>query len=76
MTHLFGKTGGAFADLLKYQLKLLQFFWRDILERTSDECGVPAKERDKRFPSFFSQRNRSDPTIPAALYATDEPLLV
>jgi hypothetical protein len=25
MTHLFGKTGGAFTELLEYQFKLLQF---------------------------------------------------
>src|SRR5580692_6189890 len=75
-TFLFGETFCTFTDLLKYQFKLLQFFWRDILEGTFDDCRVPAKERDKHLPAFFSQRHGSDPTISAALYATDKPLLV
>ena len=39
----FGETFGAFTDLLKYSFKLLQLFWRDVVERTFDECRVPAK---------------------------------
>jgi hypothetical protein len=34
---LFGKTLGAFTDLLKYQLSLLELLSRDILKRTFDE---------------------------------------
>lgn len=42
ITLLFGKTFGAFTDLLQHPFKLLQFFWREVLECTFDECPVPA----------------------------------
>src|SRR5580698_9767401 len=73
---LFGKTVGAFTDLLQGPFKLLQFHWRDVLEGASDECGVPAKEWNKHLPSFFSQRHRSHPAIGTALDPADKPLLV
>jgi len=76
MTLLFGKTFGTFTDLLQHPFNLLQFFRRDVLERTFDECRVPAKERDEHFPPFFSQRHRSDSPIRAALDTADESLLV
>jgi len=34
------------------------------------------EREDKHSPSFFSQRDRPDPAILAALYATDKPLLI
>jgi hypothetical protein len=48
-----GKTFGAFTDLLKYSFKLLQLFWRDVLERTFDECPVAAEEREEDFPPLL-----------------------
>src|SRR5580698_10210023 len=72
----FGKTFGTFTDLLKYEFELLQLFRRDVLKHPFDERRVPAKERSKHLPSFFSQRHRSHPPIASLLYATDQPLLV
>jgi hypothetical protein len=72
VTLLSGKTFGTFTDLLRHPFKLLQLFRRDVLERTFDECGVPAKERDKHFPSFISQRHCSDSPIGATLDTADD----
>src|SRR5271156_2312035 len=71
----FSKTVGTLTDLLQHPFKLLQLLWREVLERTLDECAVPAKNRDEHFPPLFSQRNRSDPAITPALDAIHQPLL-
>ena len=76
MALLFGKIFRTFTDLLEHQFKPLEFFQRDILEGTFDECCVSAKERDEHLPSFFSQRHCPYPTIFAALYAADKALRV
>src|ERR1700722_7545697 len=73
---LFGKTFGTSTDLLQPAFKLLQLFWRDVLERFFDECRVPAKEREKHFLPVFSQSDGSHPTITSALDAADETFLV
>ncbi len=72
----FGKTFGTFTDLFQHAFKLLQFFWRDVLERAFDKRRMPAEEREEHFLSLLSQGDRSHPAIVSALYAADETFLV
>src|SRR5689334_25329784 len=72
----FGKTFGTFTNLLQHAFKLLQFFWRDVLERAFDKRRMPAEEREEHFLSLLSQSYRSHPAIVSALYAADETFLV
>lgn len=73
---LSGKAFGTFTHLLQHPFQLLQLFRRDVLERTVDECPVPAKEWDEHFSSLLRQSYRSHPAIASALYAADKPFPV
>lgn len=76
MPAVLGQVLGSSANLLQHHFKSLQFFWGNTMERAFDERGMPAKERNEHFASFFCQGYSSDPPVGVALDTADESLLI